>query len=56
MKSRIGGLEWCGGNKPTGGVRPVKGVLPIALRARAEGKVGILVPSDNAADSAASSP
>ena len=40
----------------TDAVRPVKGVLPIALRARAEGKVGILVPSDNAADSAASSP
>ena len=28
----------------TGALRPVKGVLPIALRARAEGKVGILVP------------
>jgi magnesium chelatase family protein len=40
----------------TDAVRPVKGVLPIAWRARAEGKVGILVPSDNAADSAASSP
>jgi magnesium chelatase family protein len=40
----------------TDAVRPGKGVLPIALRARAEGKVGILVPSDNAADSAASSP
>src|ERR1035437_4675917 len=36
----------------TGAVRPVKGVLPIALRARAEGKVGILVPSDNAAEAA----
>jgi magnesium chelatase family protein len=52
MKSRFGGLEWCGGNKPTGGVRPVKGVLPIALRARAEGKVGILVPPENAAEAA----
>src|SRR5512143_631299 len=30
----------------TGALRPVKGVLPIALRARAEGKVGILVPPD----------
>src|SRR5512135_3528460 len=34
----------------TGAVRAVKGVLPIALRARAEGKVGILVPPDNAAE------
>src|SRR5580765_3429679 len=32
----------------TGAVRPVKGVLPIALRARAEGKAGLLVPADNA--------
>lgn len=36
----------------TGAVRPVKGVLAIALRARAEGKVGILVPPDNAAEAA----
>ena len=36
----------------TGAVRPVKGVLPIALRARAEGKVGVLVPFDNAAEAA----
>ncbi|MEW6303547.1 MAG: YifB family Mg chelatase-like AAA ATPase [Verrucomicrobiota bacterium] len=36
----------------TGGVRPVKGVLPIALRARADGKTGILVPADNAAEAA----
>ena len=33
-----------------GGVRPVKGVLPIALRAQAEGKVGVLVPPENAAE------
>jgi magnesium chelatase family protein len=33
-------------------VRPVKGVLPIALRARAEGKSGVLVPADNAAEAA----
>src|SRR5580765_4582315 len=32
----------------TGALRPVKGVLPIALRARAEGKAGLLVPADNA--------
>jgi len=36
----------------TGGVRPVKGVLPIALRARADGKAGILVPKDNAPEAA----
>ncbi|HWW03012.1 MAG TPA: YifB family Mg chelatase-like AAA ATPase [Candidatus Acidoferrum sp.] len=36
----------------TGGVRPVKGVLPIALRAREEGRTGILVPPENAAEAA----
>ncbi len=36
----------------TGAVRPVKGVLPIALRARAEGKIGVLVPADNAPEAA----
>jgi len=36
----------------TGAVRAVKGVLPIALRARAQGKTGILVPPDNAAEAA----
>ena len=36
----------------TGAVRPVKGVLPIALSARAEGKIGILVPQENAAEAA----
>jgi magnesium chelatase family protein len=36
----------------TGAVRPVKGVLPIALRARAEHKVGVLVPAENAAEAA----
>lgn len=35
-----------------GGVRPVKGVLPIALRARAEGRLGVIVPADNAAEAA----
>jgi magnesium chelatase family protein len=34
----------------TGAVRSVKGVLPIALRARADGKSGIIVPRDNAAE------
>jgi magnesium chelatase family protein len=36
----------------TGAVRPVKGVLPVALRARSSGKVGVLVPVDNAAEAA----
>jgi magnesium chelatase family protein len=36
----------------TGAVRPVKGVLPIAIRARDEGKIGVLVPADNAAEAA----
>jgi magnesium chelatase family protein len=36
----------------TGAVRPVKGVLTMALRARADGKVGFLVPVENAAEAA----
>src|SRR6266700_6674281 len=36
----------------TGAVRSVKGVLPIALRARADGKAGLLVPADNAPEAA----
>ena len=36
----------------TGGVRSVKGVLPIALRARDERKVGVLVPVENAPEAA----
>jgi len=36
----------------TGAVRSCKGVLPVAIRARADGKVGILVPADNAAEAA----
>src|SRR5580765_5235505 len=36
----------------TGAVRPVKGVLPIALRARAEGRTGIFVAGENAAEAA----
>jgi magnesium chelatase family protein len=36
----------------TGAVRPVKGILPIALRAKADGKVGLLVPAENAAEAA----
>ena len=37
----------------TGQVRPVKGVLPIALRAKQDGKVGLLVPVENAPEAAA---
>ncbi|MCD6051058.1 MAG: ATP-binding protein [Verrucomicrobia bacterium] len=36
----------------TGAVRPVKGVLAMALRAKSEGKAGILVPVDNAPEAA----
>jgi magnesium chelatase family protein len=35
-----------------GTVRSVKGVLPIALRARQDGKTGVLVPPENAAEAA----
>jgi magnesium chelatase family protein len=35
-----------------GAVRPVKGVLAVALRARAEKKLGLLVPAENAAEAA----
>ncbi|HWI60145.1 MAG TPA: magnesium chelatase domain-containing protein, partial [Bacillota bacterium] len=35
-----------------GAVRPVKGVLPIALRAREQGRLGLLVPPENAAEAA----
>jgi magnesium chelatase family protein len=36
----------------TGAVRPCKGVLPIALRAKADGKTGLLVPTENVAEAA----
>jgi len=36
----------------TGGVRSCKGVLPIALKAKADGKTGVLVPAENAAEAA----
>ena len=35
-----------------GTVRPVKGVLPMAMRAREEGKHAVIVPYDNAAEAA----
>lgn len=36
----------------TGAVRPIKGALTVALRARADGKKGVLVPKDNAPEAA----
>jgi magnesium chelatase family protein len=36
----------------TGAVRPCKGVLQIALRAKAEGKTGVMVPAANATEAA----
>src|SRR4029079_5693643 len=36
----------------TGAVRPCKGVLPVAIRARQDGKTGVLVPADNAPEAA----
>src|SRR2546427_8159328 len=36
----------------TGAVRSVKGALPIALRAKADSKIGVLVTKDNAAEAA----
>src|SRR5260370_1737160 len=36
----------------TGAIRSVRGILPIALRARADGLTGLLVPADNAAEAA----
>ena len=36
----------------TGAVRSCKGVLPMALRAKADGKSGVLVPAENAAEAA----
>ncbi len=36
----------------TGAVRPVKGILPIALKAKADGRRGVLVPAENAPEAA----
>ncbi len=36
----------------TGAVRAVKGVLPMAIRAKADGRKGVLVPRENAAEAA----
>ena len=49
---QLGNFAMVGELALTGGVRSVKGVLPIALRAKADGKTGILVPAENAAEAA----
>src|SRR5690606_29073289 len=36
----------------TGAVRPCRGVLPIAIQAKREGMIGVLVPKDNAPEAA----
>ncbi|HAV63650.1 MAG TPA: magnesium chelatase [Verrucomicrobiales bacterium] len=36
----------------TGAIRPCKGILPIAIQARRDGRVGVLVPRDNAPEAA----
>jgi magnesium chelatase family protein len=36
----------------TGAIRSCRGILPVALRARADGKTGVLVPVENAAEAA----
>lgn len=36
----------------TGAIRSCRGILPVALRAKADGKTGILVPVENAAEAA----
>ncbi len=49
---RLGNYVMVGELALNGAVRPVKGVLPIALRAREQGKAGIFVPPENAAEAA----
>jgi magnesium chelatase family protein len=36
----------------TGAVRAVKGVLPMAIRAKTDGRIGVIVPRENAAEAA----
>ena len=52
MSDQLDNLVVVGKLASTGSVRPVKGVLPIAWRARAEGRAGVLVPPENAAEAA----
>lgn len=50
--TRLGDFCVTGELALSGEVRRVRGVLPIALRARAEGRKGILVPPENAEEAA----
>ncbi len=50
--SQLGNYVMVGELALDGGVRPVKGVLPVALSAREQGKTGVLVPPENAAEAA----
>src|ERR1041384_3223381 len=47
-----GALSTGGHPAPPGAIRGVKGLFPTAPRARADGKTGLLVPADNAAEAA----
>jgi magnesium chelatase family protein len=49
---QLGNFVMVGELALNGAVRPVKGVLPVALRAREEGRTGVLVPPENAAEAA----
>jgi magnesium chelatase family protein len=49
---RLDGFFMVGELALNGAVRPVKGVLPLALRAKAEGCTGVLVPAENAPEAA----
>jgi len=50
--AKLGDFAMLGELALSGDVRRVKGVLPIALNAREAGKMGILVPADNAEEAA----
>lgn len=51
-QERLDGLFLLGELSLDGSLRPVRGVLPAALRAREEGKRGIIVAAENAAEAA----
>jgi magnesium chelatase family protein len=51
-QDRLDGLFIMGELALSGEVRPVRGVLPMAMRARTEGRRGVVVPVENAAEAA----
>ncbi len=51
-QARLDALFVLGELSLDGSLRPVRGVLPTAVRARAEGKRGLVVPAENAAEAA----